>query len=160
MSLFFTILISLIKSYGDKINVKSCSFFDWLAIFFYVDLVILMIFISVKLYRYEYNLKAKYGGVGQCESDIVLDKKNLRKLLSVGFFGGFVAGAFGLGGGVVFSPILLSLGMPPRVSSSTGSYLITFSKISSCLIYAINGKILWDYALWISLWSVLGAFFS
>ena len=81
-------------------------------------------------------------------------------LFKEGFFGGFIAGAFGLGGGVVFSPILLSLGMPPRVSSSTGSYLITFSKISSCLIYAIAGKFVWDYAIWISFWSVLGAFFS
>ena len=57
----------------------------------------------------------------------------------MGFFGGFVAGAFGLGGGVVFGPILINLGMPPRVSSATANYLITFSKISSCLIYAIAG---------------------
>ena len=76
----------------------------------------------------------------------------------MGFFGGFIAGAFGLGGGVVFSPILLALGMPPRVSSSTGSYLITFSKISSCLIYAIAGKFIWDYAMWISFWAIFGAF--
>ena len=108
---------------------RKCSFFDWLAVFIYVNLIILFIVISVKLYRYEYNLKTKYGGVNQCESDIVLDRSNLKKLLFLGFFGGFIAGAFGLGGGVVFSPILLSLGMPPRVSSSTGSYLITFSKI-------------------------------
>jgi uncharacterized membrane protein YfcA len=114
--------------------------------------------ISVKLYRYEYNLKKKYGGVNLCESDIVLDSKNLKKLLCLGFFGGFIAGAFGLGGGVVFSPILLSLGMPPRVSSSTGSYLITFSKISSCLIYAIAGNFIWDYAMWISFLAIFGAF--
>ena len=31
----------------------------------------------------------------------------LVKLVMLGFFGGFVAGAFGLGGGVVFNPILL-----------------------------------------------------
>ena len=153
-------MISLYRSYGDKIDVTRCSFFDWLAVFIYVNLIILLILISVKLYRYEYNLKVKYGGIGLCDSDIVLDKYNLRKLLCLGFFGGFIAGAFGLGGGVVFSPILLSLGMPPRVSSSTGSYLITFSKISSCLIYAIAGKFVWDYAIWISFWSVLGAFFS
>jgi uncharacterized membrane protein YfcA len=82
----------------------------------------------------------------------------LAKLLNLGFFGGFVAGAFGLGGGVIFNPILLSLGMPPRVSSATGAYLITFSKISSCLVYALNGYFLWDYAGWVALWSVLGAF--
>jgi uncharacterized membrane protein YfcA len=29
----------------------------------------------------------------------------------------------------------LTLGMPPRVASATGAYLITFSKISSCIVY-------------------------
>ena len=84
----------------------------------------------------------------------------LVKLLILGFCGGFVAGAFGLGGGVVFNPLLLQLGMPPRVSSATGSYLITFSKISSCLIYALGGYFIWDYAGWVSLWSIFGAFVS
>ena len=68
-----------------------------------------------------------------------MTKKNVINVLVLGFFGGFVAGAFGLGGGVVFGPILINLGLPPRVSSATANYLITFSKISSCLIYAIAG---------------------
>jgi uncharacterized membrane protein YfcA len=55
--------------------------------------------------------------------------------MCLGFFGGFLAGAFGLGGGVIFNPILLTLGMPPKVASASGAYLIFFSKISSCLIY-------------------------
>lgn len=68
-----TIIISLFRENGNKINMKKCSFFDWLAVFIYLNLTILLIVISVKLYRYEYNLKKKYGGVNLCESDIVLD---------------------------------------------------------------------------------------
>lgn len=80
--------------------------------------------------------------------------------MMLGFFGGFLAGAFGLGGGVIFNPILLTLGMPPKVASATGSYLICFSKISSCLIYWQAGQYIWDYTGWIALWSVVGSFGS
>jgi uncharacterized membrane protein YfcA len=119
-----------------------------------------MVYVSTRLNKYEFDLKKKYGGINQAPSDIIPVGSVLIKLLFLGFFGGFVAGAFGLGGGVVFNPILLSLGMPPRVSSATGAYLITFSKISSCLVYALTGYFIWDYAGWIALWSVIGAFIS
>ena len=90
------------------------------------------------------------------ESDLVFQGNVLRKVLGLGFGGGWVAGALGLGGGVIFNPLLLQMGVPPRVSSATGMYLITFSKISTCLLYFMFGLLLMDYALWISLWSSFG----
>lgn len=59
-------------------------------------------------------------------------------LLIMGFFGGWVAGALGLGGGSIYNPALLSLGVSPKVSSASGLYLVTFSKIASVLIYFMN----------------------
>ena len=78
-------------------------------------------------------------------------------VLGLGFGGGWVAGALGLGGGVIFNPLLMSLGVPPKVSSATGMYMITFSKIATCTIYFVNGKLIPDYALWIACWSMLGS---
>jgi uncharacterized membrane protein YfcA len=78
-------------------------------------------------------------------------------VLGLGFGGGWVAGALGLGGGVIFNPLLLSMGVPPKVSSATGVYLITFSKLATCLIYFLNGELQIDYALWVSLWDSVGA---
>mmetsp|Transcript_9586 Transcript_9586/g.16107 ORF Transcript_9586/g.16107 Transcript_9586/m.16107 type:complete len:111 (-) Transcript_9586:73-405(-) len=49
------------------------------------------------------------------------------------------------------------MGVPPKVSSATGMYLITFSKIATCVIYFLSGELLVDYGLWISLWSCVGA---
>ncbi len=73
------------------------------------------------------------------ESDIrYSDRKKLGQLLILGFVGGWVAGALGLGGGCVYNPALLALGIPPKVSSATGLYLVTFSKIASVLIYYMN----------------------
>ena len=81
----------------------------------------------------------------------------LRNVLTLGFFGGWVAGALGLGGGVIFNPLLLAMGVPPKVSSATGMYIITFSKIATCVIYLIYGLLQMDYALWIAMWSTIGA---
>lgn len=78
-------------------------------------------------------------------------------MLTLGFFGGWVAGALGLGGGVIFNPLLLAMGVPPKVSSATGMYIITFSKIATCVIYLIYGLLQMDYALWIAAWSTVGA---
>ena len=70
--------------------------------------------------------------------------------------GGFVAGALGLGGGVLFNPLLLSMGVPPKVSTATGLYLITFSKVITCIVYFIYGQLVIDYSAWIAFVSVIG----
>ncbi len=74
--------------------------------------------------------------------------------------GGFVAGALGLGGGAIFNPALLTLGLSPKVCSSTGLYLVTFSKIASCLVYFLNDELDIPYGLWIGLLSTIGTLLS
>lgn len=90
-------------------------------------------------------------------SDLVFEGKVLRNVLGLGFGGGWVAGALGLGGGVIFNPLLLSMGVPPKVSSATGMYLITFSKIAPCIIYFMYGELQLDYGFWVAGWSTVGA---
>jgi uncharacterized membrane protein YfcA len=58
-------------------------------------------------------LRLKYGGLNLVDSDIRFTNKNLASLIGLGFGGGIVAGAFGLGGGTIFNPILLTMGLPP-----------------------------------------------
>ena len=91
------------------------------------------------------------------ESDLKFEGKTLRNVLFLAFMGGWVAGALGLGGGSIFNPLLLSMGVPPKVSSATGMYLVTFSKISACLIYYLSGELRIDFAVWIAAWSTLGS---
>lgn len=90
------------------------------------------------------------------KSDLIFRGKVLRNVLFLGFGGGWVAGALGLGGGVIFNPLLLSMGVPPIVSTATGTYLILFSKIATCFLYFIFGELTMDYALWIAAWSTIG----
>ena len=71
-----------------------------------------------------------------------------------------MAGALGLGGGSVYNPALLAMGIPPMVSSASGLYLVTFSKIASVLIYFLNDQLdLW-YGMWIAWWSVVAVLIS
>ena len=55
----------------------------------------------------------------------------------IAFAGGWVSGALGLGGGAIFNPVLLSMGIPPGVSSSTGMYLVMFTTFGSSITYTL-----------------------
>ena len=78
-------------------------------------------------------------------------------MVSVGFAGGLVAGALGLGGGSIYNPALLSLGVHPKVSGSTGMFLILFSTVNTCLINWLNGFLDVKYACWVAAFSLLGS---
>lgn len=104
----------------------------------------------------EQDLKIKYGNINIVESDIIFTKKNLIVLVWLGFMGGLLAGALGLGGGVIFNPVLLSMGLPPQVSGANSLYMVFFSKVASCLVYILNNQMNMLYALWVGLWATVG----
>jgi uncharacterized membrane protein YfcA len=92
--------------------------------------------------------------------EIEFEGSVLRSLLMISFVGGLVAGALGLGGGSIYNPALLALGVDPRVAGSTGMYLVLFGTINSCVINFVHGSLDLYYAMWLGLWSVLGAGFG
>ena len=71
--------------------------------------------------------------------------------------GGWVSGALGLGGGAIFNPLLLSMGVPPPVSSATGMYMIMFSTAGSSIIYMLYDVLDFQYALWLGFWCSMGS---
>lgn len=123
----------------------------------FIVLMICFVVVGVKLVFSEQKLKREFDNVNLAENDLIFEGKTLRMVLGLGFGGGWVAGALGLGGGVIFNPLLMSLGVPPKVSSATGMYMITFSKVATCVIYFVNGKLMMDYGLWIAAWSMVGS---
>lgn len=52
-------------------------------------------------------------GLGLADTDLKMQGTTLIKLVLFGFLGGWVSGALGLGGGAIFNPLLLSMGVPP-----------------------------------------------
>ena len=80
------------------------------------------------------------------------------KLLGFSFIGGWVSGALGLGGGSIFNPLLLSMGVPPKVASASGMYMIIFSTGASTMIYIINGMLDISYGMWVGGFCFIGTF--
>lgn len=141
------------------IGVEKCSAMEYVITVIFVLICVLFTWIAVVINAKEQALKEKYN-VNIVPSDVRMKGKTLVKVLLIGFIGGWVAGALGLGGGAIFNPALLALGVPPVVSSATGMYLVSFSKIASCVVYGLNGQLDIDYCLWIGLWSVISSALS
>ena len=145
------------SSMESIIGLKRCSSGYWgIQIAFFVACIFGTV-VAVRRAQYDQALKLRCGGTNVTDCDIRYDnKKRLTQLLVLGFLGGWIAGALGLGGGSIYNPALLALGIPPKVSAATGLYLVTFSKVASVLIYFLNGQLdLW-YSMWIAAWSTVG----
>ena len=142
------------------IGIKNCSREYWIIFVTFIVLCIIYAKVAVRIAQNEYILKARHDRINLCESDIPMGGHMQHTVLGLGFVGGFVAGALGLGGGAIFNPALLTLGLPPKVCSSTGLYLVTFSKIASCLVYFLNDELDLGYGLWIGILSTIGTILS
>lgn len=59
---------------------------------------------------------------------------------------GFVAGLFGIGGGIVKGPIMLALGVHPAVASATSACMILFTSFTATTSFMIFGLVVPDYA--------------
>lgn len=161
----FTLLIALIimnlligsKSAPSIIGLAKCSPWYWIIQVVFILLCIYFTWLAVGMNKEVQRIKTKYGNINLVDSDIRFEGKSLTAVLCLGFAGGWVAGALGLGGGAIFNPALLALGVPPKVSSATGLYLVCFSKIASCFIYYLAGELNIPYSLWIGLWSTVGS---
>ena len=79
------------------------------------------------------------------------------RVFALSFAGGFVSGALGLGGGSIFNPLLLSLGLPPKVASATGMYMLIFSTGASSMTFIFNDMLHISYGLWVGSFCVLGS---
>lgn len=150
-------IFSFLRGGKSEIGFEKCSGADWAAVAIFLSIMAVLVFVATKMAGSEQKLKQKFGNVNLVDSDLKFDGVVLRKILLLGFAGGFVAGAFGLGGGSIYNPMLLSMGVPPKVSSATGMYLVGFSTISTSFIFIIMGNLKVDYSVWAALWSTLGA---
>jgi uncharacterized protein len=100
-------------------------------------------------------LKIK-AGRGLVPSDIRYSGKQLKYLLVFAFIGGWVSGALGLGGGSIFNPLMIGLGVPPSVSTATGMYMIMFSTGASTMMYLSYDSLNLEFGLWLSFWCSCG----
>jgi uncharacterized membrane protein YfcA len=79
--------------------------------------------------------------------DPLWDMESLRFYGSFTFVAGIVAGLIGIGGGMVLGPLMLVMGIHPRVSSATTATMIVLTSSSVAVMYVTSGLVPWSYAL-------------
>lgn len=138
-------------------GVERCSTEDWSSLAVYVFVCASICCLAVRNTQYEQKMKTRYGP-GLTNGDIKLDRKAMGKLVIFSFFGGWVSGALGCGGGSIFNPVLLSFGVPPKVASASSMYMIMFSTGASTMTYIINGMLDFTYGPWVGAFCLVGTF--
>ena len=75
----------------------------------------------------------------------------------MGFVGGWAAGALGSGGGSIYNPAFLALGVNPRTAGATGMYLVIYSALNATIINWISGLLDLQYGAFLGAWVVVGS---
>ena len=81
------------------------------------------------------------------EHDVVWDESKLRFYAFFTFVAGIVAGLIGIGGGMVLGPLMLVMGIHPRVSSATTATMIVLTSSSVAVLFITAGLVPWEYAM-------------
>jgi uncharacterized membrane protein YfcA len=77
--------------------------------------------------------------------------------LLTGGIGGFLAGLFGIGGGVIMVPLqMLLLQETIKVAIQTSLGVIVITSISSCIGHALNNNVLWSVGLILGFGGLVG----
>lgn len=87
----------------------------------------------------------------------MLDAAYIIIFIALGIGGGLFGSIIGIGGGIIFTPILTMMGLPPAQISSTSLVAVTFTSISSVISYARQRRIKYRIACRIALLSIPGA---
>lgn len=155
--LFLTNLMRGSSRNPSIINIAKCGALDWMLFTSFIVMCVSICYLQVRRVQQNEEVK-KLTNIGTHKSDMLYSGNSLVWLILAGIGGG-LAGAVGLGGAVVFGPILLSLGVAPQTSAATGMYMIMYSAFANTLTFWLFGSLNTGYALWIGIWSGLGIYF-
>jgi uncharacterized membrane protein YfcA len=140
------------------INIDKCGTLDWSILLGFMAFAISCTVLATTKVKKNQALKRKLDG--ELLKGTVNFSGNSLYVLLIGSFAGGICAALGLGGGVVFNPLLLSLEVLPQVVTASAMYMILFSTFSGTLVYLSIGTLLGDYAILIGLMSTIGIVFA
>lgn len=86
-------------------------------------------------------------------------KQMLVASAGISFFAGILSSFFGIGGGIVFVPLMIiGLGMLVKNATATSQLILMFSSASGMIAHALLGHSDFDYALLLSIGAFAGGF--
>ena len=90
--------------------------------------------------------------------DVLWDFSKTRFYAFFTFVAGIVAGLIGIGGGMVLGPLMLVMGIHPRVSTATTATMIVLTSSSVAILFVTSGLVPWEYAICFFSTCFVGAF--
>merc|ERR1712154_361743 len=125
-------------------EVKSCSPLFWILIFAVYPCLFVITFFIARANMRAYNRKIELKWC-PAEGDIEWDLKKSIIYPSIAALSGLLGGLLGIGGGMILSPLLLELGVLPRVASATSALAVLMTSSSSTFQRVLLGMIRYDY---------------
>lgn len=140
--------------FDSSIGLETCEPMSWGVLVVFVITCAIMAFRSARRIWYQQALKEKFGKLH--ESELFLCRKNLPFMLGTAFMSGFIGQIFGLGGGFIYGPMLMSIGVNPNVSASTCLFMVMFSNAASTFMFLLFGRLNLEYTAWVAIFTGTG----
>ena len=110
---------------------------------------------SINKLKRDINLRKRIN-FPSYRGEVKFDPKRIMIVCSVSILAGTIAAIVGIGGGMIYIPLLLIIGYPPFVASSTSMFMVMYSSIGNVIAYSVQGKVYYAYGAWYALWTMLG----
>lgn len=147
------------RSFDSIFGIETCSPMGWSVLFSFIALCCFVTYKNLKQLIHEQYLKNKYGK-GLAKSDILHEGSTTTYLVIWAFLGSWIGVTFGLGGGIIFNPVQIAMGVNPIVASSTSMYMIMLTTFASTVMYIYNGQFMYRWTGWFMLWCGMGVVFG
>ena len=141
------------------LGISKCSLSYWFVFLIYccVSLYFIKIAYANITARFEYK-KSIIPDID--DSKIQYLKDNFIKIVILTTFAGVISSMVGIGGGMITNPILLGMGLDPKATSSTSTFLIMTTALASSFIYIISGQLNISYAICMGIPCTFSAYFG
>lgn len=151
------LMINVLKGGGafpSPLGIRCGSNAFWIA-----NIGMLAWIVAISFMARSYLLKRYYQkqevGYPYVDGDIRWDPRGTVLYPIICCLAGFFAGMFGVGGGIVKGPLMLAMGVHPKVSSASSACMILFTSFTATTSFWVFGLLVSDYA---SICIVIGFF--
>lgn len=105
------------------------------------------------LREYENKVYCKYKFT---DGDLRWNLHTIYVITIIAFLGGLVSSIVGVGGGIIFSPLLVSLDMHPTVAVSTAIYIEIYMVLTTTVQYIISNMLYYKFGIFLGCFATVG----
>ncbi|CAN8325466.1 unnamed protein product [Cochlearia groenlandica] len=136
-SFFVIYLLRGNKDGKGIISIKPCGVEYWILLSLQIPLA--LVFTKLALSRTESTFQERSSSNQKHQESTRLDRSTRLMFPVMSFLAGLLGGIFGIGGGMLISPLLLQAGIPPQITAATTSFMVFFSATMSAVQYLLLG---------------------